>query len=143
MEANTDYVVSFRAKSKLGKNFWVKFHKADWTDDICQADVSISKEWKDYTFTLNSGDNTSIWLLIQYAGYAAEGETVWFDYITVKKAGSDEPDVPAGGILSEDFEGALPEEPWTVQAEKSSQLNSEFPGPLRVWVRDTLYPHMR
>ncbi len=115
VEANTDYEVSFRAKSKLGKNFWVKFHKADWTGDIVQADVSISKEWKEYTFTLNSGNNTSLWLLIQYAGYAAEGEIAWFDYITVKKAGSDEPDVPADGILSEDFEGALPED-WTISS---------------------------
>ena len=106
VEANTDYEISFRAKSALGKNVWVKFHKADWTGDICQADAAISTSWKDYTFTLNSGDNTSLWLLVQYAGYANEGETIWFDYITVKKvSGGSEPDAPAGNlIVNGDFE---------------------------------------
>ena len=106
VEANTDYEVSFRAKSKLGKTVWAKFHKADWTGDICQETIQLSTSWKDYTYTMNSGDNTSLWLLIQYAGYGSEGETIWFDYITVKKAGGDEPDQPASDnlIVNGDFE---------------------------------------
>ena len=106
VEANTDYEVSFRAKSKLGKTVWAKFHKADWTGDICQQTAALSTSWKDYTYTMNSGDNTYVYLLIQYAGYAAEGETVWFDYITVKKVGGgSEPDAPSGNlIVNGDFE---------------------------------------
>lgn len=104
VEANTDYEVSFRAKSKLGKTVWAKFHKADWSGDICQETVALSTSWKDYTYTMNSGDNTYVYLLIQYAGYAAEGETVWFDYITVKKAGGSEPDEPTSGIVNGGFE---------------------------------------
>lgn len=106
VEANTDYEVSFRAKSKLGKTVWAKFHKADWTGDICQETAALSTSWKDYTYTMNSGDNTYVYLLIQYAGYASEGETVWFDYITVKKVGGDAPDVPAvdSGIVNGSFE---------------------------------------
>jgi len=107
VEANTDYEVSFRAKSALGKTVWVKFHKADWSGDICQETVALTTSWKDYTYTMNSGDNTYVYLLVQYAGYAAEGETVWFDYITVKKAGGgDEPDQPASDnlIVNGDFE---------------------------------------
>lgn len=107
VEANTDYEVTFRAKSKLGKTVWAKFHKADWTGDICQQTAALSTSWKDYTYTMNSGDNTYVYLLIQYAGYAAEGETVWFDYITVKKAGGSEPEVPdepVGGIVNGSFE---------------------------------------
>lgn len=100
VEANTDYEVSFRAKSALGKTVWVKFHKADWSGDICQETVALTTDWKDYTYTMNSGDNTYVYLLVQYAGYAAEGETVWFDYITVKKAGGgDEPDEPSSDAL--------------------------------------------
>ena len=107
VEANTNYEISFRAKSKLGKNVWVKFHKADWTGDIGQADASLSTSWKDYKVTLNSGDNTSLWLLVQYAGYSSEGETIWFDYINVKKVGGgSEPDQPStnGLVVNGDFE---------------------------------------
>ena len=105
VEANTDYEVSFRAKSALGKTVWVKFHKADWTGDICQETVALTTSWKDYTYTMNSGDNTYVYLLVQYAGYAAEGETVWFDYITVKKAGGgSEPVEPTTGIVNGSFE---------------------------------------
>ena len=104
VEANTDYQISFRAKSKLGKNVWVKFHKADWTGDIGQADATIGTDWADYTYTLNSGDNTSVWLLIQYNGYAAEGETIWFDYITVKKVGGSNPSTSDDLVKNGDFE---------------------------------------
>ena len=107
VEANTDYEISFRAKSKLGKSFWVKLHKGDWSGDIAQADAKLSTSWKDYTFTLNSGDNTSVILMVQYAGYAAEGEIAYFDYITVKKAGGSTPDAPVAGgnlIVNGDFE---------------------------------------
>ena len=106
VEANTDYEVTFRAKSKLGKTVWAKFHKADWTGDICQQTAALSTSWKDYTYTMNSGDNTYVYLLIQYAGYAAEGETIWFDYITVKKiGGGSEPEAPSDNlIVNGDFE---------------------------------------
>lgn len=118
VEANTDYEVSFRAKSKLGKTVWAKFHKADWTGDICQQTAALSTSWKDYTYTMNSGDNTSLWLLIQYAGYAAEGETVWFDYITVKKVGGgSEPVEPTTGIVNGSFENGS--EGWELSSSAS------------------------
>ncbi len=107
VEANTDYKISFRAKSQLGKTVWVKFHKADWSGDICQETAALSTSWKDYSYTLNSGDNTSVWLLIQYAGYGSEGEKIWFDYITVEKVGGgSEPDEPNnnGLVVNGDFE---------------------------------------
>ncbi|MBQ3203129.1 MAG: carbohydrate binding domain-containing protein [Clostridia bacterium] len=107
VEANTDYKVSFRAKSQLGKTVWIKFHKADWSGDICQETAALSTSWKEYSYTLNSGDNTSLWLLIQYAGYGSEGEKIWFDYITVEKAdGGSEPDQPStnGLVVNGDFE---------------------------------------
>lgn len=123
VEANTDYEVSFRAKSKLGKKFWVKFHKADWTGDICQETVSIAKDWTEYTYTMNTGDNTYVYLLVQYAGYGAEGETAWFDYITVTKVGGGEtPDVPADGLLSEDFESGVLPEGWTLATDGLSGI---------------------
>lgn len=105
VEANTDYKVSFRAKSALGKTVWIKFHKADWSGDICQETVGLSTSWKEYSYTMNTGDNTYVYLLIQYAGYAAEGEKIWFDYITVEKAGGgSEPVEPTTGIVNGSFE---------------------------------------
>ena len=105
VEKNTDYEITLRAKSKLAKSFWVKLHKGDWTGDIAQADLKLTKDWAEYTFTLNTGDNDYAYLLVQYAGYAAEGEVAYFDYITVKKAGGSTPDVPASdGIVNGGFE---------------------------------------
>ena len=98
VEANTDYEVSFRAKSKLGKTVWAKFHKADWTGDICQETAALSTSWKDYTYTMNSGDNTSLVMLFQYAGYAADGQTIWLDDIVITKIPTEEPEVIPGDV---------------------------------------------
>ena len=95
VKANTDYVVSFKAKAAKGGSAWVKFHKGDWTGDIVQADLkNVGSDWKEYSFTLNTGDNTDINVLIQYAGYGADGEIFWFDDITIATVGGEEPDAP-------------------------------------------------
>ena len=106
VDKNTDYEITLRAKSKLAKSFWVKLHKGDWTGDIAQADLKLTKDWAEYTFTLNTGDNDYAYLLVQYAGYGSEGEVAYFDYITVKKAGGSTPDAPVvdSGIVNGGFE---------------------------------------
>ena len=40
------------------------------------------------------------------------------------------------------FEGALHEQPWTVRAEESPQLNSAFPGPLGAGRRYIIYSYV-
>lgn len=111
VEPNTDYEFKFKAKSSLGKNLWVKFNKA-WAADVAQETVKSTTDWAEYTYTLNSGDNTSLIILFQYAGYAADGESFWFDYISIAKTGTDipveppvTPDEPVGNlIVNGDFE---------------------------------------
>ena len=106
-EQNTDYVVSFKAKSALGKSFWVKFNDS-WASDVDSADLGTSKSWKDYSFTLNSGSFGTLVFLIQFAGTAAEGETLWIDDLSITKVGGSAPtpDVPAVGsvLVNGDFE---------------------------------------
>ena len=95
VKANTDYIVSFKAKAAKGGSAWVKFCKGDWTGDIVQADLkNVGSDWKEYSFTLNSGDNTDIIVMIQYAGYGADGEIFWFDDITIAAVGGEEPEEP-------------------------------------------------
>ena len=125
VEANTDYTVSFRAKSKLGKSIWVKFNN-NWGPDVAQADASIGTEWKEYSVTLNSGDCTSLILLMQYNGYAADGEVMWFDYIIISKSGETpvlppEPPVSGDSLLFEDFEDALSDD-WSLTTAGTSGI---------------------
>ena len=109
-EKNTDYVISFSAKSKLGKSFWVKFNDS-WAKDVASVDLHTTKEWKNYSFTMNSGNFGTLVFLILFAGTAAEGETLWIDNLTITKVGGsipdtpDTPDVPADElIVNGDFE---------------------------------------
>ena len=97
LEANTDYEISFVAKASLEKGLWVKFNK-DWAADVAQADVHLTTEWKEYTVTLNSGDNTSLVMLFQYNGYAADGQIIWLDNVTITKIASEEPEVVLGDV---------------------------------------------
>ena len=98
VEKNTDYEISFKLKGTLANSLWVKFHKTDWSGDIGEATVSATEEWTDYTITLNSGDNTTVVMLFQYAGYAADGQTLWLDDIVVTKVPGQEPEVLSGDV---------------------------------------------
>ena len=98
VEKNTDYEISFKLKGTLANSLWVKFHKTDWSGDIGEATVSATEEWTDYTITLNSGDNTTVVMLFQYAGYAADGQTLWLDDIAVTKVPGQEPEVLSGDV---------------------------------------------
>ena len=93
LEANTDYELSFMAKASLEKGLWIKLNR-DWVADVAQADVNLTTEWAKYTVTLNSGDNTSLILMFQYAGYAADGQIIWLDDVVMTKADDDEPSDP-------------------------------------------------
>ena len=103
VEPNTNYEVSFTAKAAKAGGLWVKFHKEDWSGDIAQGDIALTTEWAEYTTVINSGDNTSLWLLLQYAGYAADGQIIWLDDIVITKAeGGDtpvEPPVVDNGLI--------------------------------------------
>ena len=105
VEPNTNYEVTFTAKAAKAGGLWVKFHKEDWSGDIAQGDVALTTEWAEYTTIINSGDNTSLWLLLQYAGYAVDGQIIWLDDIVITKAeGGSEPVEPAFGFVNGDFE---------------------------------------
>ena len=97
VEANTDYVISFKAKAAKEGTLWVKFNN-NWAYDVDQADVKIGTEWAEYTSVINSGDCTSLVLLLQYAGYAADGQTIWLDDIVITKVASEKPPVLAGDV---------------------------------------------
>lgn len=97
LEANTDYEISFKAKAALEKGMWIKFNQG-WVSDVAEASVNLTTEWADYTVTLNSGDNTSLVMLFQYAGYGADGQTVWLDDIAITKVPSEEPEIIPGDI---------------------------------------------
>jgi len=92
VEANTDYEVTFKAMAAKEGTLWVKFNN-NWAYDVDQADVKVGTEWAEYTSVINSGDCTSLVLLLQYAGYAADGETFWLDDIVITKVVSEEPPV--------------------------------------------------
>lgn len=77
VEPNTDYTISFRMKSNYANGMFVRFLTKDWTTTLCSVNVTTSTEWNMYTVTLNSGDNTQVWLLMQSNGVA--GQKYWFD----------------------------------------------------------------
>ncbi|MBQ7088322.1 MAG: carbohydrate binding domain-containing protein [Clostridia bacterium] len=94
VEANTDYEITFKAMGNKAGGLWAKFHKADWSGDVAQGDNQLTTEWGEYTTVLNSGDNTTLVLMFQYAGYAADGQIIWLDDIVISKVEGDEPVEP-------------------------------------------------
>ena len=123
VEPNTDYEFTFKAKASLGKKMWVKFNKA-WASDVDTATIDkVSTSWTEYTYTLNSGDNTELVVLFQYAGYAADGECFWFDSIKIAKVGGSDPvdpPAPTGNlIVNGDFENGTTDG-WTVYSDTAA-----------------------
>ncbi len=94
VEANTDYVISFKMKALLDKGLWVKFNN-NWGPDLDSETVTPTTEWADYEVTLNSGEATSVILMLQYTDMGEDGQVFWFDDIVVTKAeGGDTPVEP-------------------------------------------------
>ena len=122
LKANTDYVVSFKAKAAAAKDIWVKFLKGDWSGTAVEQTVSLSTAWKEYSVTMNTGANTGIVFMFQQDGVKADNQILWFDDITVSTVGSDTPDTPdtpvtpSGDnlIVNGDFEKGT--EGWTLSS---------------------------
>ena len=92
VEANTDYVISFKMKALLNNGLWVKFNN-NWGPDLDSETITPTTEWADYEVTLNSGETTSLILMLQYTNMGEDGQVFWFDDIVVTKAEAD-PIVP-------------------------------------------------
>ena len=106
VEPNTDYEVTLKAMANQNGGLWVKFND-NWISDVAQADLAITTEWNEYTVKINSGNCTNLVLLLQYAGYAADGQIFWLDDIVITKAEGGAPVVPPvdeNGVVNGGFE---------------------------------------
>ena len=97
VEPNTDYEVTLKAMANQNGGLWIKFND-NWAYDVAQADLAITTEWNEYTVKINSGNCTNLVLLLQYAGYAADGQIFWLDDIVITKAEAKEP-VPGDNLI--------------------------------------------
>ena len=106
VEANTDYEVTLKAMANQNGGLWIKFND-NWGPDVAQADLAITTEWNEYTVKINSGNCTNLVLLLQYNGYAADGQIFWLDDIVITKAEGGAPVVPPvdeNGVVNGGFE---------------------------------------
>ena len=113
VQANTDYVVSFKMKSNLTNAVSVKFLKHDWATVISTQSVKPTTSWADYSVTINSGDNTSLLFMIQTGVNASAAQQFYIDDFKLAEAGAapepEEPETPVAPavdnmVLNGDFE---------------------------------------
>ena len=102
LTANTDYIVSFKAKASSNNiGISVNFLNSSW-GGIMTKKVSLSQEWVEYTVLMNPGDNTTVVFGLQCGWSATSGLTCYFDDVIVTTIPA--PEAPKA-IYSEDFEG--------------------------------------
>ncbi len=80
VQANTNYVLTGWAKDANGASFLVK--DGGDTTNIAQISTTSGSEWKKYSVTFNTGDNTSIYVGVM-AG--SSGGSALFDDISLEK----------------------------------------------------------
>ena len=106
VQANTDYVVSFKMKSNLTHAVSVKFLKHDWATIVSTQSVKPTTSWADYSVTINSGDNTSLLFMIQTGVNAATAQQFYIDDFKLAEAGAapepEEPETPDAPSVSYD-----------------------------------------
>ena len=101
VSANTDYTVSFRVKADRSTNMNFKVNN-NWAGDTAKNTVSVTTEWQEYSFVLNSGACTSGALLLFSSNTtAANGATYYLDDISFVEYV--EPVAP-GTVANGDFE---------------------------------------
>ena len=101
MKANTDYVVTFKAKADKNASMSVKINN-NWGGDTAEVPVSVTTEWQDFEVMINTGDLTSTALVMFYAPYPA-GSAPIFNIDDLKIVEYVAPAVP-GQIVNGDFE---------------------------------------
>ena len=112
LTANTDYIVTFKAKASSNNvGISVNFLNGSWAGIMTQKVTLTNKNWVEYTVLMNPGANTSVVFGLQCGWSATSGLMCYFDDIKVieKKAESEEPETPVEpeapeAIYSEDYE---------------------------------------
>ena len=83
--ANTDYVVSFKAKANKDCQMSFKINN-DWTGDLAVETVNVTTEWQDYEFIINSGELTSTAIVMFSSSATAAAAAVYcLDDIVIKE----------------------------------------------------------
>ena len=108
MTANTDYIVSFKAKASSNNlGISINFLNGSWAG-IMNKKVTLNTSWVEYTVLMNPGDNTTVVFGFQSGWSATEGLMCYFDDVIVS-AVPEEPGVPVepsfdGYVTNGDFE---------------------------------------
>ena len=101
MKANTDYVMTFKAKADKDAGLNVKINN-NWAGDTAKETVSVTTEWQDFEVMINTGDLTGTALLMFTSDYPA-GSAPIYCIDDLKVVEYVEPAVP-GQIVNGDFE---------------------------------------
>ena len=99
MKANTDYVVTFKAKADKDANLIIKINN-NWAGDTFESPAqSVTTEWQDFELIINTGDLTGTALFLFYAPYPASSAPIFcIDDLKVVEY------VELGKIVNGDFE---------------------------------------
>ena len=107
LKANTEYVLTFKAKSINGGGVTPKMNKTDWSGTVVEKGMNFTGEWADYEWVFTTTDITSLMLFFQSGCDANAGQEVWLDdVVLLEKVGGEEPEEPVEGnlIVNGDFE---------------------------------------
>ena len=107
LKANTEYKLTFKAKSINGGTITPKMNKADWSGTVVEQKMTFTEEWADYEWTFTTTDVTSYMLFFQSGHPASAKQEVWLDQVVLVEVAQPEPPAEPsfdGYITNGDFE---------------------------------------
>ena len=109
VEANSEYVIKFKAKSTENKSMYVTIQSGDWGSNYYNESFQLTNEWQDIEITTNVTNcvdgSGKILFKFQDTGSATE---LWVDDLTMAKVIPPEDEDDDNLVINGDFElGAL------------------------------------
>ena len=121
VEANTDYVITFKAKATVAGSMFITIQSGNWGGYYNET-FGVTTEWKSYEITTNVKDCVSggkILFKFQDAGTAMD---LYIDDLTMTKVAAEVPETPEGG--DEGDEGDVTIENLVVNGDFEDGLNN-------------------
>ncbi len=95
--ANTDYVLTFKMKATKERTVEFKFLNGSWdSSGITSYPSTSATAWADYTYEFNSGNNTSLVLLLQ----SHSAMDIYLDDIKIAEPETEQPETPEEPTVS-------------------------------------------
>ena len=123
---NTNYVLTFDAKSNFASGVNVKLNKVDWTGTVQESRFDLSTQWQTFTWEFNSGAYGDMMFFFQSNHRGSDNQEMWVDNVVLKESDGSAVVTP-NKVVNPDFETGT-EQGWILYQSTEISADAAYEG---------------